>query len=181
MKIHRQCKLEKCVSHDQTRSQGPLGHVYVHRTEEQDRTKGVAVACDGRRLVVVPVLFEDEDTDSFLKPDVLPQARKAANKKDEQITLGVNGVVKLSNGVQLPGVDPNALAGSPNYPNYAQVIPNAEPKLTIALNAHYLSEIADALGSDGYVVLQIVDELTPFRVSGGIYGAQAVLMPCRIK
>lgn len=173
MKIDKNCKIENIVSKDSKR--GPITRLYVHKNSSGQE---VAVATDGRRLAVVPILFEEGDSEGYLTADQLKMARKVTDKKQEEISLSANGEIKLSNGVTMPRV---SLDAGP-YPNYPQVIPNQPATFTIGLNAHFLSELADAIGSPhGEVTLQFIDDMTAIRVSGGIQGAFGVLMPCRIK
>lgn len=180
MEFDPKYKPELCACADETRV--ALQHV------ELDTEKKRLLATDGHRLVVVPCGVDIGDTRGPIPEAALVAARKAAKKaKHPTAQVVCNGAVKAP--VAGQSFDrPNDRA----FPPVDEVIPR-DRKPTIALNAKYLKEIADAIGSsDGIVVLSLGDPEDPIVVWGTVGGSRgatpldgardafAVLMPCRI-
>lgn len=179
MKIDNALKPELVCSKDATRP--ILQQAYL----KGDRL----VATNGRSLAVIPVEREDGDTDGFISPAALKAARKLAKRRDA-VSIKANGCLALADGTQLPRTEPG------QFPNYEQVIPKTPEeshKITLALDAKMLLDLAQALGSDK-VKLCITggDTVQPILVSpleqnrfGAALGkakegAFGVLMPIRL-
>lgn len=181
MKINADSKIEGIVSKDVTRPM--LNHVHL------DVEKKLAVATDGHRLVVVPVQLDAHDVTGPVGVDAIKMARKLKSKHAHELTIVANGACQIEGGPTFPRP---TLDGA-KFPPWEQIVPDFKcgdkGTVTVGLNARYLREIADALGSDGAVRITIrlpEDEkdrhgiLDPMRVEGGCLDAYAVLMPCRI-
>jgi DNA polymerase III sliding clamp (beta) subunit (PCNA family) len=167
MQIDKKYKLEKCVSEDPSRAN--LQNVFISGRH--------AYATNGHILAVVPVTSEKGDTPGWLTPDALKLARKEA-KGSDTITISLNGQLILPGGMSLPR--PN---GEEKPPRFFRVLRQAlsNRKIRIGLNASYLKELSEAIGSEE-VVLEIDRPdssilVRPIRNSEGVLG---ILMPVRL-
>lgn len=105
------------------------------------------VATDGRRLAVVPVERDTDDTDGFVTQEAILAAYKA---KKRPAALIANGNLKapLANFTQT-----RPEGGADTFPRYKAVVPTFnegdEGTVTIALNADLLAGLQDALCEEG--------------------------------
>jgi hypothetical protein len=168
MEIDRKYRLEKCVSIDSTRES--LQNIFV--SEKQ------AYATNGRCLAVVPTRFEKADTAGWLTPSALKLARKAAPKSSDAIHIELNGSQTLPDGTVMarPGNDVKP-------PQLFDILKSARMnrKYKIGLNAGYLRDLAEALGSDE-VVLEFGAPDKPVQVTPlhGEEGTIGLIMPIRV-
>jgi DNA polymerase III sliding clamp (beta) subunit (PCNA family) len=181
MRFDPKYKPELCSSPDETHP-----HLTDVEFSVEDRCM---VATDGHRLIRVPCQPEDGDTSGAITEAALKAARKAAGtagKRSGDAQLGVNGCYAF------PGGTIERQPRSEQFPPWKRVIPannevGAEGTVTIALNARYLHEIANALGSKhGNVMLTFKAPakpadaiLDPIVIRAESDEAIAVLMPVR--
>jgi DNA polymerase III sliding clamp (beta) subunit (PCNA family) len=181
MRFDPKYKPELCSSPDETRP-----HLTDVEFSVEDRCM---VATDGHRLIRVPCQPEDGDTSGIITEAALKAARKAAPKRSTEAQLGVNGCYAF------PGGTIERQPRGEQFPPWKRVIPannevGAEGTVTIALNARYLHEIANALGSKhGNVMLTfkapskpadaILDPIVIRTGSEDDDDAIALLMPVR--
>lgn len=132
-------------------------------------------ATDGRRLLVLPVEAEKKEFGRVPKEAIKLAREKRTSRKQEVVTIGLNGKVELENGWTLPRPMQEEL----KYPNVDQVIPEQCPR-KICFSAKYLHELAQAMGVD-QVILAFKDDMSPIVVTSHNEEAYAVLMPCRFQ
>ena len=168
MQIDKKYKLEKCVSTDPAREN--LQNIYV--SEKQ------AFATNGHYLAIVPTQFEKDDTIGWLTPGALKLARRVAPKSSDTIHIELNGTQTLPDGTVMarPGdqVKP---------PQVVDILKQARAnrKFRVGLNAEYLKDLAEALGTDE-LVLEFGGSDKPIQVTPvhGEEGTTGLLMPIRI-
>lgn len=179
MKIPIQFKPELCVSKDASR------HVLQNVMLDIHNNKTVAVATDGRKLVVVPVELEDCKEVGLVPPKALIAARanfktKGGNKqKHGDVPVKMDDLtVTVKNGSKTVIFDRPVELG--HFPKWEQVLPNTPVKHSIRFNVQFLYDLAKAMGSD-VVTLDLYGNETPMRVTG-LPNTEAFgfLMPCRI-
>jgi DNA polymerase III sliding clamp (beta) subunit (PCNA family) len=167
MQIERKYKIEKCVSTDSTRTN--MTNIFI--------TKRHAMATNGHMLAVVPVTFESEDTNGWLTPAALTQARKVTPKSAGDVVISLNGAQVLIDGTKM--VRPT----EENPPKIARLLRKAHigRKFKIGLNAAKLRDLADALGSEELVLnfgsSKDAVLVTPLHSEAGTVG---LLMPLRL-
>jgi DNA polymerase III sliding clamp (beta) subunit (PCNA family) len=172
MKLPKNCKIEACVSNDETRL--PLGFPYL---DVQDG-KGTLVATDGRKMVILGVELGQNDVQGWVSIPALVAARKAAGKSPD-VVIECNGACKLTDGTAFP----RPLDSDFRFPNWRQVVPEEGRKsvFRVSFNPEYLMELAKALGSTDKVVLEFgADNCDPILVTGCGCGGVGVLMPIHI-
>lgn len=138
--------------------------------------KTCLTATDGRKLVVIPVEANESEFGIIPKDAIVLARQKRESKKQDTVSVQVNGCIQLANGWTLPR--PNQ--ADFNYPNVEQVIP--ERRSTdhkISFNAKFLYQLAMSMGAD-VVMLQFQDSMAPIVITTPGDEAYAVLMPCRI-
>lgn len=179
MLINKDLKVELIASKDVT-----LQHLmHAHLDAEKKRL----VATDGHRMVIVPVTVEKGDDSGSIPVDAIKQARKLAGKSRDEAQVKANGAIVLESGATMP-------RPKVDFPPYEQVVPSYRPgtggTVTIAFNARYLHELAQALGTEHVELTfkvvragaRIVDPIIVGR-NGSRYEAKdplGVLMPmCR--
>lgn len=168
MRFKSKYKPELICSRDVTR---PVLH---HPNLSVVKGKRCLTATDGKRLLVIPVMAEQSE-EGIVPKEALKLAReKRASKKQDMVSIGLNGKCELENGWTIPRIVQEDL----KYPNVEQVIPApsaADQK--VSFNAKFLWEIAQSLGIE-HVVLT-------FQPGGAITvtspheEAYAILMPMR--
>jgi DNA polymerase III sliding clamp (beta) subunit (PCNA family) len=167
MQIERKYKIEKCVSTDSTRTN--MTNIFI--------TKRHAMATNGHMLAVVPVTFESEDTNGWLTPAALTQARKVTPKSAGDVVISLNGAQELIDGTRI--VRPT----EEKPPKFVHLLRLAhkDREFKIGLDAAKLKALADALGSDELVLdfgsTKAAVLVTPFHSEAGTIG---LLMPLRI-
>jgi hypothetical protein len=148
MNIRVECQVEEACKKDDLRP--ALAHVWVERPDAKKPTEGLAVACDGFILAVVPVSLEADDVVGFVPPAALKAARKQAarHSPDAQIALTDQGcrVESTSASYVYPrnvdGVFPEWRRVVPKVPDEGGDIPH------VALETKLLLRLAKALGCD---------------------------------
>jgi DNA polymerase III sliding clamp (beta) subunit (PCNA family) len=174
MKLPKNCLVEKVASQDSTRP--AIGAPYLDIDEK--RTAHI-ISTNGAALVKIPVEIEGEDCAGYLPAVALKEARKLARKADP-INLSCNGSAKLLNGATYPR------ESRETFPNWRQVWPKEEGKITLALDARLLYELAQALGTEGVVLTFNPGEPISVRatatngVKPASVEARGVIMPIRI-
>ena len=186
MQISKFNKIDKCVSKDDGRY--VLKNPYLICDREsmplpcQD-DKAQLVATDGKKMVALHVdsthldksCNKVENTSGMIPVDAIKTAQR-----DKLATgvLGANGTVTLPSGQTFTREDYT-------FPNVKTVFnaPRSETIVRIGLNAKYLYEMAQALGSDE-VVLDITDpnqgiHVAPNNPKGN--EGRGILMPVRCK
>ena len=117
-------------------------------------TPGKLSATDGRRLAIVNVTEDEDDTDGALIPAHLVKLAVTKAPTDEAIILA-NGDAKA---LTKDGVVTTDLVEG-DFPSFETVIPNVpETRRTlVAFNAKNLYELAQALGAESNVVVLELD------------------------
>ena len=139
-----------------------------------DKEKGKLIATDGKRMAIVTAEAEEGDTSGFVSPEALKEYRRQAKK---------SAVSLLVNGKQIVGpfsLDRPTQEQVGNFPNWQAVLPTKNDKVTlkIGLNAKLLWELAQALGSEGVVTLELRDDKSAVSVSTA--NGDGLLMPFKI-
>lgn len=132
-------------------------------------------ATDGRRLLVLPVEAEKKEFGRVPKEAIKLAREKRTSRKQEVVTIGLNGKIELENGWILPRPMQEELT----YPNVDNVIPEHNPR-RVCFSAKYLYELAQAMGVD-QVILAFKDDISPIVVTAHNEEAYAVLMPIRFQ
>ena len=180
MKIPRNQKIELCASEDPHRIAISAPYLKGNRL----------VATNGRHLVVLPVERSPDDVDGYIPAAALAAARKAEKRGDE-IAIGLNGAYALADGSTMPR---SKELDESTYPNFEQVIPKDGAEngyaLRFSVNVKSLLAVAKALDTES-VIIELKDELSPFIIRQGQLGfdgkraygnreAFGVIMPTRI-
>lgn len=165
MQINKLAKIEKCVSTDETR--------YVLTQPYLDIRDGEArmVATDGRCMAVVPVDVDASDVSGHVPAESLKTARKVWGK----LTLNTLAVGEAS--VSVGDYQWKRPVDMGKFPDWRNVIPNPEKDRTetlrVGINPEYLARVAEAIGTDRHVVLEIPVE-TQGRYKGQVLNAIVV-------
>lgn len=180
MNISKYNKIEKVVSKD------PNRHILQKAWLETDRDKfikanrehgkGELVATDGRKLVCIEVDIEKDDSSGQIDCAALVASRKRpaieslACDVDKVTVLGSNMTFSRDNDMKFPDVK-----------RVANQNDGKETVLTVGLNAKFLYECSQAMGSDE-LKLSFVDNenpiaIEPIRTKGN--PSKAILMPIR--
>jgi len=138
MQIDRKYKIERAVSSDYLREN--LQNVFV--------SKHHAVATDGKILAIVPIQTDKEDEAGWLTPDALKHARKVSGKGLESVRIGLNGAQILPDGTVMTRPEEH------KPPKIFRLLRKAHQgrSYRIGINAAYLKDLADALGSEELVL-----------------------------
>jgi len=138
MQIDRKYKIEKAVSTDPTRE--TLQNVFV--------SKRHAMATDGKILAIVPVQFEKDDESGVITVEALKHARKVSGKGLDSVRLGLNGAQILPDGTVMKRPDDR------KPPRVFHLLRRAYQGkyYRIGINAGFLKDLADALGSEDLVL-----------------------------
>jgi hypothetical protein len=174
MKLPKNCLVEKVASQDATRPAITLPYLDI----DTDR-KAHLIATNGAAMVKLPVEIAPEDAAGYVPTLALKEGRKLT-KRTDSIDLVCNGSAKLLNGATYPRESPYT------FPNWRAVWPKEEGKITLALDAALLYELAQAMGTEGVVLSFNPDG--PIAVRGTATKdvrpaspeARGVLMPIRI-
>lgn len=135
MQIPRECKIEKACAKEPGRY--AWTDVLLRRNEDGS---GTLAATDGRKLVTITVEgLEPDETDGLIPVEAIKRARKHPH-----------GILTANGHVECDGVKWDRPTGE--FPKYEAVMPAFKPgsegTVTVALDAKYLHEIADAFGED---------------------------------
>jgi len=157
MRINKELKIEKIVSKDECRI--VLQNINIQKNPVGDGA--VAVACDGMRLVVVPVEIDNESEYGPLQKQALIQGRKESPKSMKDVDIKLNGDVEIFGGIKMPRLK---VADVGNYPNIKHVIPEPDRpvKLRVSFNAKLLAEMQEAMGSESVIIECSEDEETHY-------------------
>lgn len=141
------------------------------------------VSVDGHRLSIVPI---EGDPGSNEAPRYLPRseaeriAKMLDNRERATLEWETGEPIALTIGGRHCGRIEDAEC---NWPDYARVIPNKAPEITIGFDAHYLKDLCDAVistntGRTATLAIDITDAMsaTKFRSDG----LTVVLMPCQL-
>ena len=167
MQIDKCYKIEKAVSTGSSRES--LHNVFV--------SKRHALATDGRILAIVPVSTDGEDEPGWMSPDALKHARKVSGKGLDSIRIGLNGTRILPDGTTMQRPEKN----SP--PRVFRLLRRAyKPRsFTIGINASYLKNLADSLGSEEIILsCNTPNEAVLVRPLKSNPGAVGLIMPILI-
>jgi hypothetical protein len=160
---------------------------YTLQVFHLDVTAGVLVATDGHRLVVHSVETDPTDVTGNIPVEALAALQKSRKQypgayldcSSAEVVSVIAGSLTLFQGERDPGM----------FPNWKAVLPSAgiseDGAITVAFDAKYLYEIAQAMGASDYhtagphtVTLAIRDNQTAITVMKGDE-AIGILMPCR--
>jgi hypothetical protein len=126
-----------------------LTHVWVERPDADKPTEGLAVACDGRILAVVPVALDAEDVPGFVPVAALKQARRLA-KRSADVQIALTDEWCRVESVSASYVYPRNVDGV--FPNWRRVVPKVPDEggdiPHVALDTKYLLRLSKALGCD---------------------------------
>ena len=125
------------------------------------------------------------------KKTTIPALRCAAIAREDRVDVATGEITGERNAIVVTDLEnpqvfrPAPVAGQ--FPNYAQVIPNAVPKFVITVNAELLARIATAFAKFGdprshAMRISFVDEMSAIRfdaAGGDDQGMTALLMPMR--
>ena len=168
MQIDKKYRIEHCVSKDSTREQ--MNNIFVNKTH--------AMATNGHILARVPIELEKGDTEGCLSPEALKLARKVTPKNLGFAQIVLNGSQVMPDGTAMTRPTATPPPQTEKIVNEA----DAGKKFTVALDASYLKDIADALGSDRLVMsFGTPTSAILIRPFEGDEGALGLLMPIRIK
>ena len=168
MQIDKRYKIEKAVSTDSNRES--LQNVFV--------SKRHALATDGRILAIVPVTTDGEDEPGWMSPDALKHARKVSGKGLDNIRIGLNGVQILPDGTTMHRPEKH------NPPGVFSLLRKAHQgkSFKIGINAAYLKNLADSLGSEELVLsCNTPNEAVLVRPLKTDPGAVGLIMPIQLK
>ena len=174
MKLHKNCKIELCVSSDKTRKH--LNHAILKGDK--------LIATDGRKIVAITVEISEGDTDGFVTAQALQMARKLKGGEYPIIEIHAKEKLETIDGATL--VRPSE---SPNHPTdekameYISSNPDATHPIKIAFNVKYLMQMARAMGVE-CVTMNIKSGhdpiiVTPIRMES-INKLTGILMPMHI-
>lgn len=184
MQIHKAAKIEQCVSTDKTRYK--LSQPYL---DIQDGEAHV-VATNGYCMAVVPVEVEPGDVSGHVPVESLKTARKVWGKLTlNTLAVGESSVSAGDYTWKKPDIG--------TFPNWRLLIPSPEKDKTetlrLGINPEFLQRVAEAIGADGHVVLEIPVEshgrykgqvLNAIVVrpsdKGAVKGAFGLVMPVRL-
>lgn len=184
MQIHKAAKIEQCVSTDKTRY--TLTQPYLDIRDGEARI----VATDGKCMAVVPVESEPGDVSGHVPVESLKTARKVWGR------LAINTLAVGESAVSV-GDYTWKKPELGQFPDWRNVIPNPEKDKTeilrVGINPEFLARVAEAIGTDGHVVLEIPIEsqgrykgqvLNAIAVwpsdKGAVKGAFGLVMPVRL-
>jgi DNA polymerase III sliding clamp (beta) subunit (PCNA family) len=184
MQISKFNKIDKCVSKDETRYVLKNPYLICDRDAmplPPEKDKAQLVATDGKKMVILHVdsthldksCNKVENTSGMIPVDAIKTAQR---DKVATGVLGANGNVTLPSGQTFT-------RDEYTFPN-VKVVFNAsrdETKVRIGLNAKFLYDMAQALGSDE-LVLEITDpsqgiHVAPNNPKGN--DGRGILMPVR--
>lgn len=174
MRISKSNKVELIASRDECRPH--LLHTHL------DVEKKRLCATDGHRLVILPVVVEDGDVSGAVSTEAIKAARKGPEARGGggEIVIGANGKLAIAGGPSYPR--PSEV--DCKFPPVDRVVPDAKNHtVTIGLNAKYLWELAQALGTvEIHIAINPDEELSPIRVTknGNESDGIGVLMPCKV-
>lgn len=188
MRMERKYKPERIASKDTGRE------VLTHLCVDIHNDQTVVAATDGRRLVCVPCEIDSIHEIGLMPVEAVKEARnlkvKRLNRDEVSVPLAkisesFDSRLATRQPFEINKDNVHITIDKPSetlvYPKWTQVIPTGESKFTITLNAKLLSELADALGSDGVVTLQFRDPSDVIHVTADKRsGAFGLLMPCHM-
>jgi hypothetical protein len=175
MKLPKNCLVEKVASQDATRAAITLPYLDI----DAERMAHI-ISTNGAAMVKLPVEITAEDAAGYVPTAALKEGRKLA-KKFDSVELVCNGSAKLLNGATYPR------ESRETFPNWRQVWPKEEGKITLALDAALLYELAQAMGTEGVVLTFDTDTPISVRATAtkackpASFDAMGVIMPIRIK
>jgi hypothetical protein len=172
-------KPELCVSKDKQRP--VLTHLYLRIVKGRGKSAkpvGTLEATDSYRAVRLPVTLDDGDTEGFIPADVYKAARKLGG------WIQANDSLVTADGTTYPRP---ALG---QWPKLEQLWPAETAELEVGLNALFLWELAQALGSEQVRLRFMPTEdgdpdngrailVEPLR-GDGVAGGQGLLMPIKL-
>lgn len=143
MRLYQKCKIEKVCSKDKHREvlQNPFLELDPKKrlTQESGGDGGELVATNGRFLVAIPVSVSEEDTAGVVPVGAILAARKT---EDNELVCAEDRVESLEAGVSYSRTDIS-------FPALTEIVPQPDAEAnTIRLNAKFLYELAQGLGSD---------------------------------
>jgi len=164
-------KLEKVASRDATRP------VLTHAFLRVDGERATLEACDSYKLARIPVELEAGDEEGFVPVEALTTARKARAE-----SVSVNGSVDIPGGPSFPRPELG------QFPNAVQLFPDGEVAFAVGVNAKFLHELAQGLGSETVRLefVKVGDEPSALRpivvrpIGGDAPEADGLLMPVRL-
>lgn len=152
MKLPEQIQIEKACSCDASRPM--LNHVYFQRNADGFH-KDRLLATNGVIAAIVPVLASESDVAGYICPASLKASRKSKLESPEFVA---NGVVKMADGQEFARVDLG------RYPNMDAVTPKEETKFSISIDPELLYQLAQAIGSERGVRLEVSGDGKAIRV-----------------
>ncbi len=175
LKINPRCQLEKIVS----KPGNGRANIENIKLAKSERFGDVAVATNGRALVIAPVeISAGENDEGLISPEALKAARK--NKPLEGILM-VNGKLELPCSTAYPRPVEGGESGCGFYVKWEQVVPEPSSPVdfTVSLNPQLLLDLAQAIGcaKDGCVTLEFRQGMNPFRVTQNRLKAVGYMMP----
>ena len=153
MKFPKQCRIHKIAS-SSTRYQGG-GYVNV----EIDDGKASLIATNGKALAVVPAMADEGDV-SCLVPFVAIKAACGGSKKIAA-HIDIDGVTSKAVLTDRSGhmeVFCTESKEDIGFPAWREVLPKSQPVTVLHINPKLLLELAQAMGSDEHVTLELPEQ-----------------------
>lgn len=144
------------------------------------------IATDGRRLVILPVERDEEDTDGFVTKAALLAACSAST--EEHWLAELTATTELHAPLAKHRDPDRPVDGE--FPNYEGVVPKFSPSekglASISFDARYLHEIAKCIAQNDKnpcvtITFDPKRPTAPILVTGAPNGGTAVLMPVTIE
>jgi hypothetical protein len=182
MQVDRKYKgIVNIASTDATRH--IINFMCVKRTGEET---GTLAATDGKRLAIVPVMFDKTEewpkvgSHALLSRDHWKQMIVNTPKRLAFVASFTEKTVKFIGGTEMP-LDKDAMLST--FPCYEQVIPDStcwQRKVVLSVDSKLLFELAQAVNDSSIVTLMFNGDLhDPLIVGTKEKEAIGVLMPCR--
>jgi DNA polymerase III sliding clamp (beta) subunit (PCNA family) len=183
MRIDRDYRIWEATAKDDSRPM--LQEVLIERTEERmsaigGRYNGVAVACDGFVLAIVPVWLDNEDVPGPVKADLLADAVKRWPIKAgaPEIQLGETEVSYMSKTGRVTA----ARSSGGTFPDYRKIVPEKRyckekrKGQTFAINPKLLQRLASALGVT-YPKFTVAKRFDPIIIETHVGQGRELMVP----
>lgn len=156
MRFNKDLRLEKCLSNE------------CHRPALQSILfeDGHLISTNGQIMAIVPAEDCENDTNGLISSEAIDCIRK------QKISY-----FELNGSIKIPLLGADFPRPQNKYPDYKEVFPTQDAKISITLDAKLLLDLANALGSKGKIKLDIIGEEKAIRA----YTPEGfgLIMPCK--